>query len=281
MLFKYPGSKLKCLDMLMAAAPPQYGEFRSAFCGNEPLLWVLPTDLPRWINDLDEMVYLTLLAMRDDPQFIRRFQRLRKRGLASLAESKQVFDECIERVLQSKDAAAYLYIRRLAVKQMAGFHKPCFASYSYVFGHNNSALNAVTAERMREARRILQAVKITNHDYSEVLRSPVKHGSCWLYLDPPYYSAYHNSSQIYQHEFTLRQRSEMKKEVLRLDAETCKVMISVEESEYSHPEYALDPRFHTLYRGYTSQMNKDSEGKGMPARELLVRNYGRVDQPQL
>lgn len=275
MLFKYPGSKLKCVDMLMAAAPPQYGEFRSPFCGNEPLLWVLPTDLPRWINDVDEMVYLTLVAMRDDPQFIRKFQRLRQRGLSSLTESKQVFDKFIGQVRLSKDPAAYLYIRRLAVKQVAGFHRPCFASYSYMGGHDNSALNAVTTERMREARRILQGVKVTNLDYTNVLRSPVEHASCWFYLDPPYYSAYHDSANIYAHEFSLRQRAKMKREVLRLDVETCKVMISVEESEYSHPEYALDARFHTLYWGYASQMNKDSEGKGRPARELLVRNYGR------
>jgi len=278
MLMPYPGSKMKAIDRIMAGAPHEYGEFRSAFCGNEPLLWELPTDLPRWINDIDEMVYLTLTAMRDDPTFIRRFQRLRKIGLPNgfpaVPECFDLFNRIKDRI-HKKDPVDYLFIRRLAHKQVVGFHRKYFASFTHRKCADGSALRPMTVERMREARRILQGVRITNLDYKEVLRAPTDHGSVWCYLDPPYL-IWDHSSTIYQHEFTPQQRAELKRAILRAP-KTHKVMLSVEESDVSHSEYVLDERFEIRYREYTSQMsdskNKKQKKKRKHVRDLLIRNY--------
>ena len=144
MLLKYPGAKLRCARKMLCFAPYDYSEFRSPFCGNEPFLWRIDPTIPRWINDLDEMVYRYFLALRDDPTFIQRFQPLRREGMRSIHHAEQVFRRCIKRVQDDHDPVAYLYVRRLAHRQLAGFHRLNFASFSYRFAHNNSALNVLS-----------------------------------------------------------------------------------------------------------------------------------------
>ena len=272
MLLKYPGSKFSCRELLIDYAPFEFDEFRSPFCGNEPLLWSLPTDLPRWVNDLDEMIYRYWLGLRDDSTFIRRFQELRTEGFNSIDDMIRVFERCIEQVRLDKDPAAYLYVRRLAMKQMAGFHRPNFASFGYKFAADWSSLRAMSFDTMRRARDIAQGVKITCVDFAEVLRAPVRKGCCWSLLDPPYYVSDHGM-HIYEKCFNFDMRERLKTEVLKLNPDRHKVMITVEDSEYSHNEYYLDSRFNVLYRYYVSHMTTDDDDKCRTKRDLIVTNY--------
>ena len=264
MLMKYPGGKLRCSRKMLAYAPFDYSEFRSPFCGNEPFLWHLDPMVPRWINDLDVMVYLYFVALRDDPTFIRRFERLRLEGMRSIDHAEEVFHRCIKRVQKDRDPVAYLYVRRLAHRQLAGFHRRTFASFSYRFAHRNSALRVLSPEYMRRAQRIMQRVKVTNRDYREVMDAPK---SAFVFLDCPYYLSHH-ASAVYQHDFTLENREQLKRAVLACRAQ---VMLSVEDSAYSHIEYGLDERFSVAYHEYASCMGSN-EGRSVK-RDLIATTY--------
>ena len=72
---------------------------KSNFAGNEPLLWVIPTCVKRWINDINPLVYQYWIALRDDDSLEDRWVKHCKRADRSLTDAYHLFRSCCKRLM--------------------------------------------------------------------------------------------------------------------------------------------------------------------------------------
>jgi len=244
MVAKYAGSKLLDINWLVSLSPYEYSEFRSPFAGNEPLLWVIPTSVKRWINDINPLVYQYWIALRDDDSLEGRWVRHCKRADRSLTDAYHLFRSCCKRLMTGNHHPVdLLFVSYLAVKQQWGMYRSHFASFSPALAASHS-WRAVTPERIILAREIMQGVRVTNWDYQKVVSAPGR--NCWIYCDPPYDGA----GRVYAYGFSPLQRKDFVRHMLRSRHRT---LISLEDSELTVKQFVTHPHFDCVPQMYRSR----------------------------
>ncbi len=53
MNLRWNGGKARAARDLWSLAPSRVAEYREPFAGNASMLWQIPTNVKRWINDID------------------------------------------------------------------------------------------------------------------------------------------------------------------------------------------------------------------------------------
>lgn len=193
-LLRYPGGKSRLAAALLEILHPEEGiEFREPFFGGGSVSLQLlnrsPCSLrPFWINDVDPGVFSLWNAVLQDPE------GLRGRILA-LEPTERAFTDARDLLLSGVAAPgtdlgfAKLVANRLSysgVAEMGGPLKDIGCRWN--------------AKRLAEEvlflhMRFAQRTRCTSLDFEEVLRAP---GSCFIYLDPPYWEA---GPQLYAKSF--------------------------------------------------------------------------------
>lgn len=180
---RYPGGKSRAIPQILPLVP-EHSEFREPMVGGGSVFLTLRQLYPArlyWINDLNEDVYLFWRTVRDRPM-----------DLAKLAfdlkdrytHPGDLFAFLKENWLGGTDlqrAARYFVLNRIAFSGLVDVGGT-FSRDAY-----ERMFTAGAIRRILRISPLLEGVKITNLDYSELLDAP---GSdVFIFLDPPYVTA--------------------------------------------------------------------------------------------
>lgn len=207
MVIRYIGRKRRMArDLWSLAAGLRIREFRECFCGSASFLWVVPPELPRWINDIDEDVISFHRSMQGESDFIDRVIEA-DQSFANMAidEAIRAYNAHKVRWVFYDDNVSYYILHQFAYGPIVRRERSNVCSFS--FNHFNTRRGRTSRSRLTAARRLYQGVKITNGDYSQLLDAPGQ--DVLLFLDPTYLFR-PQSVPLYQHELTLQQHYELR-----------------------------------------------------------------------
>lgn len=180
---RYPGGKSRAVPLILQLVP-DHVEFREPMVGGGSVFLALRQLYPArsyWINDLNEDVYLLWRQIRDHPiELVNTVSDLRAR----YGDPHDLFAFLKENWHNGTDlqrAARYFTLNRIGFSGLVDVGGT-FSTHAF-----EKMFTASTIRRILRLSPLLDGVKITNLDYSVLLREP---GSgVFIFLDPPYVTA--------------------------------------------------------------------------------------------
>ncbi|MFP4221797.1 MAG: DNA adenine methylase [Phormidium sp.] len=199
---RYPGGKSKALRQIFAQFPISFQTYREPFVGGGSVFIKLKTlnpDLPIWINDLNpDVYYFWKCAQSQLTEFTQRVRDIKRtchdgRGLFQELVTVDVND-----LSDLERAVRFFILNRITFSgtiEAGGYSQKSF----------EQRFTDSSIDRLSALSPVLEGVKITNLDYSELLQddgdSKGDREACenrdrsFIFLDPPYLSA--TKSKLY------------------------------------------------------------------------------------
>ena len=278
---RYPGGKSKAIKTLSPWFPKTISEYREPFIGGGSVAINFTKsnpDIPVWINDLYVPLYNFWVQLRDRGEELS--ERVREEKQRTLdegdkdkvtAKAKELFNKYKEEIDTYDDfekAVAFFIMNKCSFSGLT-------ENSTFSQSASNSNFSLVGADKLAQFSKLIKNWKITNVDYSEVMKA---YGSSdtFIFLDPPYDIK----------DFLYGKNREMHKkfdhERFADDVYNCvhKFMIT----------YNVNDRLKELYKNYNlkewklrySMAHRGDKGTNENVKtELLVTNYSIVPQTPL
>tara|TARA_B100000927_G_scaffold279778_1_gene263636 strand:- start:200 stop:1075 length:876 start_codon:yes stop_codon:yes gene_type:complete len=188
---RYPGGKSKAIKTLSPWFPKTISEYREPFIGGGSIaIEVTKTNpnIPIWINDLYVPLYNFWVQLRDRGEELS--ERVREEKQRTLdegdkdkvtAKAKKLFNKYKEEIDTYDDfekAVAFFIMNKCSFSGLT--ENSTFSQTA-----SNSNFSLVGADKLAQFSKLIKDWKITNLDYSEVMK---ENGSSdtFVFLDPPY-----------------------------------------------------------------------------------------------
>ena len=187
---RYPGGKSRSVKKIIEYLPDNFLEFREPFVGGGSVFIYLKQQYPHlkiWINDLNPELFLFWkIAQSDLVKMVKEIFYIKKNYL----DGKKLFNELtevsIDELSDIERAIRFFVLNRITFSgtvESGGFSQQAF--------HKRFTESSI--ERLEKLEHILPDIKITNFDYSYLLKPCDK--NIFLFLDPPYLTA--TKSRLY------------------------------------------------------------------------------------
>ena len=188
---RYPGGKSKAIKTLTPWFPQIISEYREPFIGGGSIaiqITKLYPDIPVWINDLYVPLYNFWVQLRDrGEELSERVREEKQRTLDAgdkdkvTEKAKELFNKYKEEIDTYDDfekAVAFFIMNKCSYSGLT--ENSTFSQTA-----SNSNFSLVGADKLAQFSELIKNWKITNIDYSEVMKA---HGSgnTFIFLDPPY-----------------------------------------------------------------------------------------------
>ena len=188
---RYPGGKSKAIKTLSPWFPKTISEYREPFIGGGSIAIEITKsnpDVPVWINDLYVPLYNFWVQLRDRGEELS--ERVREEKQRTLdegdkdkvtAKAKELFNRYkaeIDTYDNFEKAVAFFIMNKCSFSGLT-------ENSTFSQSASNSNFSLVGADKLAQFSRLIKDWKITNIDYSEVMK---EHGSSdtFIFLDPPY-----------------------------------------------------------------------------------------------
>lgn len=278
---RYPGGKSKAIKTLSPWFPKTISEYREPFIGGGSIAIEITKsnpDIPVWINDLYVPLYNFWVQLRDRGEELS--ERVREEKQRTLdegdkdkvtASAKELFNRYKEEIDTYNDfekAVAFFVMNKCSFSGLT-------ENSTFSQSASNSNFSLVGADKLAQFSKLIKDWKITNIDYSEVMKASGS-SNTFVFLDPPYDIK----------DFLYGKNREMHKKFdhdrFADDVYNCthKFMIT----------YNLNDRLLELYKNYNlkewklrySMAHRGDKGTDENVKtELLVTNYSIVPQTPL
>ncbi|PSF30601.1 modification methylase [Aphanothece hegewaldii CCALA 016] len=187
---RYPGGKSRAIDTISRYLPEKFSEYREPFVGGGSVFIYLKQKFPHldiWINDLNSELFLFWkIAQSNLDELIQKIQEVK----AASPVGKVLFEE-----MKTVDASKLSDFER-AVRFFV-LNRITFSGTVESGGYSEQAFQKrftdSSISRLSKMRSILKDIKITNLDYSELLKA--EGDEVFIFLDPPYLSV--TQSRLY------------------------------------------------------------------------------------
>ena len=188
---RYPGGKSKAIKTLTPWFPQIISEYREPFIGGGSIaiqITKLYPDIPVWINDLYVPLYNFWTQLRDRGEELSERVREEKQRTLDAGDkdkvtenAKELFNKYKEEIDTYDDfekAVAFFIMNKCSYSGLT--ENSTFSQTA-----SNSNFSLVGADKLAQFSKLIKNWKITNIDYSEVMKA---HGSgnTFVFLDPPY-----------------------------------------------------------------------------------------------
>ena len=188
---RYPGGKSKAIKTLTPWFPQIISEYREPFIGGGSIaiqITKLYPDIPVWINDLYVPLYNFWVQLRDRGEELSERVREEKQRTLDVGEKDKVTEKAKELFNRYKTeidtydnfekAVAFFIMNKCSFSGLTEN-----STFSQTASRSNFSL--VGADKLAQFSKLIKHWKITNIDYSEVMK---EHGSSdtFIFLDPPY-----------------------------------------------------------------------------------------------
>jgi DNA adenine methylase len=181
---RYPGGKSKAIQQIVNYLPENYSEYREPFVGGGSLFIYLKQKFPHikiWINDLNQELFLFWkIAQSYLFDLVEAVQKIKSNRTDGRELFKDLTQVKIKELSELQRAVRFFVLNRITFSgtvESGGFSQEAF--------HKRFTNSSI--ERLGKLGEVLQGVKITNLDYSEVLAAKGK--DVFIFLDPPYFIA--------------------------------------------------------------------------------------------
>ena len=188
---RYPGGKSKAIKTLSPWFPKTISEYREPFIGGGSIAIEITKsnpDIPVWINDLYVPLYNFWVQLRDRGEELS--ERVREEKQRTLdegdkdkvtASAKELFNRYkaeIDTYNDFEKAVAFFIMNKCSFSGLT-------ENSTFSQSASNSNFSLVGADKLAQFSELIKHWKITNIDYSEVMKA---HGSSdtFVFLDPPY-----------------------------------------------------------------------------------------------
>ena len=188
---RYPGGKSKAIKTLSPWFPKTISEYREPFIGGGSIAIEITKsnpDVPVWINDLYVPLYNFWVQLRDRGEELS--ERVREEKQRTLdegdkdkvtAKAKELFNRYkaeIDTYSDFEKAVAFFVMNKCSFSGLT-------ENSTFSQSASNSNFSLVGADKLAQFSKLIKDWKITNIDYSEVMK---EHGSSdtFVFLDPPY-----------------------------------------------------------------------------------------------
>ena len=193
---RYPGGKSRAIAKIIQHFPSEFSEYREPFVGGGSLFIYLKQkhpELPIWINDLNPELFLFWKVSQTQLQKlveeVWQIKKTRSDGKSLFAELTQVETTQLSNL---ERAVRFFVLNRITFSgtvESGGFSQQAF----------EKRFTDSSIARLENLGTVLNNVKITNLDYSEIIAAPGDNPL--IFCDPPYLSA--TSSKLYGKAGTL------------------------------------------------------------------------------
>ena len=188
---RYPGGKSKAIKTLSPWFPQIISEYREPFIGGGSIAIEVTKsnpDIPVWINDLYVPLYNFWVQLRDRGEELSERVREEKQRTLDVGEkdkvtasAKELFNKYkkdIDTYDDFEKAVAFFIMNKCSFSGLT--ENSTFSKTA-----SNSNFSLVGADKLSQFSKLIKKWKITNVDYSEVMKA---HGSSdtFVFLDPPY-----------------------------------------------------------------------------------------------
>ncbi|WP_428009611.1 DNA adenine methylase [Baaleninema sp.] len=264
---RYPGGKSRALRRIFAKFPPQIEEFREPFVGGGSVFIEfkrLYPQIPVWINDLNPEVYCFWKAAQSQlPELVEKVRDIK----ANRQDGRELFEELanvdVEELSEVDRAVRFFVLNRITFSgtiEAGGYSQKSF----------EERFTDSSIARLSQLKSVLKNVKITNLDYSELLKKPGR--NVLIFLDPPYFTA--TKSKLYGKRGALHANFDHQRFAKDLKACSHNWLITYDDCE----EVRQDFEFANLYEWQLQYgMNNYKQGKAEKGAELFITNYSAFE----
>lgn len=181
---RYPGGKSKAIQKIVKYLPANFSEYREPFVGGGSLFIYLKQNFPQlniWINDLNSELYLFWkIAQSNLGELVEEVRQIK----TNCTNGRELFEELTqiktEELSDFQRAVRFFILNRITFSgtvESGGFSQEAF----------DKRFTDSSIERLGKLGQVLQNVKITNLDYSEVLKAEGRAESRGVFRDgvPP------------------------------------------------------------------------------------------------
>jgi len=260
---RYPGGKAKALKQIIDRFPKTIAEFREPFVGGGSVFIAfrqLYRDRPVWINDLNPETYYFWKCARDNLAALVDSVRHVK---ATCKQGKELFHELAaidpSTLSEVERASRFFVLNRISFSgtiEAGGFSQKAF----------EKRFTASSIARLEQLETLLQDVKITNLDYSELLHPPGR--DVFIFLDPPYFVA--KKSKLYGKKGALHTSFDDDRFARQMQNCRHNWLITYDDS----PTIRQNFEFANIYEWQLQYgMNNYKQEKAKKGNELFLSNY--------
>ena len=193
---RYPGGKSRAIQKLKFLLPNNFEEYREPFVGGGSFFIYLKQkrpDLKIWINDLNEELYwFWVHSQKDSEKLAREVTKFRNRRKNGQNLFTDMVNADVSKLTEFDRAVRFFILNRITfsgVVESGGYSQQAF----------DMRFTPSSIKRLAEMGEVLQGIKITHKDYSELLKDDNER--IFTFLDPPYFTA--SKSKLYGKNGTL------------------------------------------------------------------------------
>lgn len=286
---RYPGGKSKAIKKIIKYLPDDFSEYREPFVGGGSLFIYLKQEYPHlkiWINDLNcELFLFWKIAQSHLEELVEEVRKIKHQCTDGRLLFKQLAETNAEELSELQRAVRFFVLNRITFSgtvESGGFSQEAF--------HKRFTESSIA--RLARIGEVLENVKITNLDYSEVLKPERSRGietstslslqpegnDVFIYLDPPYLGA--TKSKLYGKRGQLHASFEHQRFAETLKNCPHHWLVTYDDS----PEIRERFQFANLF-GWELQygMNNYKQNTAAKGKELMIANYSipQADEVQL
>ena len=188
---RYPGGKSKAIKTLAPWYPEIISEYREPFIGGGSIaidITKTNPNIPIWVNDLYVPLFNFWIQLRDRGEELS--ERVREEKQRTLdegdndkvtAKAKELFNRYKEEIDTYDDferAVSFFIMNKCSFSGLT--ENSTFSETA-----SNSNFSLVGADKLAQFSKIIKNWKITNIDYSEVMKAEGSEDT-FIFLDPPY-----------------------------------------------------------------------------------------------
>jgi DNA adenine methylase len=260
---RYPGGKSKSIKKIVEYLPDNFSEFREPFVGGGSLFIYLKQQYPHlqiWINDLNSELFLFWkIAQSDLQKMVEEIFQIKN----SYLDGKKLFNELtnvvVDELSDLERAIRFFVLNRITFSgtvESGGFSKQAF--------HKRFTVSSI--ERLEKLEYILTDIKITNLDYSHLLKD--KSRDVFLFLDPPYFTA--TKSKLYGKKGDLHTSFDHKRFSTLMKKCSSDWLITYDDCSDTRDNF----KFYNIFEWEVQYgMNNYKQDTAVKGKELFISNY--------
>lgn len=269
--FRYAGGKFYARHLILEHIPA-HSCYIEPLAGGASIFFAKAKVTNNWLNDIDDFLINTYLAIRDNPEKLIEFLKEEQATKERHAYYKNVFTP--NNKLEA--AARWFYLNRTSYSGIMKMQN-CYWGY----GEKYSMRPENWPRNIRRTSEKLQNVNITCLDYEEVIEAAPD--GAFLFVDPPYFNA--DQDKFYTYSFTKDDHYRLCN-VLKKHSNRLNILITYDNTSeirdlYAWMGYIYDKEWnYTINRTDDQKTGKKKEnnfkGERYKGKEIFILNYNSL-----